>query len=122
MINKSAGTDWIFGSRPWQRMNREGGFIVDATTKKVLDIEGGVSSSNPAYIGNPVILFPKHGGANQKWEVVPSHVNPSHWMKLRNPESGLCLQVSNNGQDLIVTKGGIHILLLFISIYLSSPL
>jgi hypothetical protein len=81
------------------------GFIVDQQTRNVLDIEGGV-----ACIRNPVILFPEHGGANQKLEEVPFHGN---WMKLRNPESGLCLQVSNNGQDLTVNEGGIHILLFF---------
>ena len=63
----------------------------------VLDIAGGAS------IRNPVILYPKHGGAHQKWEVVPT----DDWMKLINPGSGLCLQVSNSGQELTV-EGEIH--------------
>ena len=72
-------------------------FIVDQQTGKVLDIAGGAS------VRNPVILYPKHGGAHQKWGVVPT----DDWMKLRNPGSGLCLQVSKNGQELTV-EGVIH--------------
>ena len=102
MINKSAGYDWKFGSIYWEREN---GFILEpGTNGKVLDIEGGVP-----FIGNPVILYPKHGGANQKWEEVPTSDDLGSWYKLRNPASGLCLQVTNFGQDLVVHEGGIHI-------------
>ena len=94
LINKSVGTDWVFGLNRWLI---EDGFIVDQQTGKVLDIAGGAS------IRNPVILYPKHGGAHQKWGVVPT----DEWMKLINPGSGLCLQVSNSGQELTV-EGGIH--------------
>ena len=93
MVNKSVGINWVFGSKHWLI---EDGFIVDQQTGKVLDIEGG----NPRY---PVIVYPKNGGANQKWEVVPT----DDWMKLRNPKSGLYLQVSKNGQNLTVEEGEI---------------
>ena len=95
MVNKSVGINWVFGSNRWLI---EDGFIVDQQTRKVLDIEGGVASPR-----NPVILYPKHGGANQKWEAVPT----DDWMKLRNPKSGLYLQLSKNGQVLTV-EGKIH--------------
>ena len=94
MVNKSVGINWVFGSKHWLI---EDGFIVDQQTGKVLDIEGGVASPR-----NPVILYPKHGEANQKWEVVPT----DDWMKLRNPKSGLYLQL-DNGQVLTV-EGKIH--------------
>ena len=96
LVNKSVGINWVFGSNRWLI---EDGFIVDQQTGNVLDIEGGVGASP----SNPVILYPKHGQANQKWEVVPT----DDWMKLRNPESGLCLQLSKNGQELTV-EGKIH--------------
>ena len=54
-------------------------------------------------IRNPVLLYSKHGGAHQMFEVAPSG---DDWMKLINPASGLCLQVSKNGQELTV-EGGI---------------
>ena len=73
----------------------------------VLDIAGGAS------IRNPVILYPKHGGAHQKWEVVPT----DDWMKLINPGSGLCLQVSNSGQELTVES--YHLLILFLNNFLN---
>ena len=93
MVNKSVGINWVFGSNHWLI---EDGFIFDQQTGKVLDIEGG----NPRH---PVIVYPKHGGANQKWEVVPT----DDWMKIRNPKSGLYLQLSKNGQVLTV-EGKIH--------------
>ena len=78
----------------------EDGFVIDQQTGNVLDIAGG------CFIRNPVVLYPRHGGAHQKWEVVPT----DDWMKLKNPRSGLCLQVTNDG-DLTVLEGGIHIFL-----------
>jgi hypothetical protein len=42
-------------------------------------------SPNP---GNPVTLYPAHGGTNQQWEVVPVQGN---WFQLRNKASGTCL-------------------------------
>ena len=104
MINKSAGTDWVFGSKFWAIKD---GFVVEHQTGNVLDIEGGSLVRN-----KPVILYPKHGGSNQKWEVVTED-----WMKIRNPESGLCLQVTNFGQDLTVIEGGLHIIMFFFQIY-----
>ena len=95
LVNKSVGINWVFGSKHWLI---EDGFIVDQQTGKVLDIEGEVFSP-----GREVIVYPKHGGANQKWEVVPT----DDWMKLRNPKSGLYLQLTNNGQGLTV-EGKIH--------------
>ena len=99
LINKSAGTDWEFGSN---FLAIEDGFVIDRPTGNVFDIAGG------CFIRNPVILHPRHGGDHQKWEVVPT----DDWMKLRNPASGLCLQVTNDGH-LTVLEGGIHILLGF---------
>ena len=95
MVNKYVDINWVFGSKHWLI---EDGFIVDQQTGKVLDIEGEVFSP-----GREVIVYPKHGGANQKWEVVPT----DDWMKLRNPKSGLYLQLTNNGQGLTV-EGKIH--------------
>lgn len=42
-------------------------------------------SPNP---GNPVTLYPAHGGTNQQWEVLPVQGN---WFQLRNVASGTCL-------------------------------
>ena len=92
MINKSFGTDWVFGSNCWVI---EDGFVVDQQTGNVLDIAGGARKRNP------VILYPKHGGAHQKWEFVPI----DDWMILKNPGSGLCLHVSKNlRQELTVEE------------------
>ncbi|MCF6524574.1 RICIN domain-containing protein [Streptomyces sp. JJ36] len=38
--------------------------------------------------GTKVILHPAHGGANQKWEVVPVQ---GDWFQLKNKASGTCL-------------------------------
>lgn len=38
--------------------------------------------------GNPVTLYPYHGGGNQQWEVVPVQ---GDWFQLRNKASGTCL-------------------------------
>ena len=119
MINKSFGNDWVFGSKFWDRQH---GLIREPGNGKVLDIEGGVAS-----IGSPVILFPKHGGANQKWEEVPIS-DDLPWYKLRNPASGLCLQVTNFGHDLTVGydyhhtvgEGGIYIVLVFFFFHISK--
>ena len=49
----------------------------------VLDMAGG--SANP---GTPVVLYGAHGGANQKWEMIPVQ---GDWFQLRNVASGTCL-------------------------------
>lgn len=49
----------------------------------VVDLDHG----NPAG-GTPVILYRAHGGANQKWEVVPVR---GDWFQLKNKASGTCL-------------------------------
>ena len=49
----------------------------------VLDMAGG--SANP---GTPVVLYNAHGGANQKWEMIPVQ---GDWFQLRNVASGTCL-------------------------------
>lgn len=38
--------------------------------------------------GNPVTLYPYHGGTNQQWEVIPVQ---GDWFQLRNKASGTCL-------------------------------
>lgn len=49
----------------------------------VVDMAGGSSAQ-----GTRVILYPAHGGANQKWEVVPVR---GDWFQLKNTASGTCL-------------------------------
>lgn len=49
----------------------------------VIDLE----ASNPAD-GTRIILYPRHGGANQRWEIVP--VN-GDWSQLRSQATGKCL-------------------------------
>ncbi|MEU4891174.1 RICIN domain-containing protein [Streptomyces sp. NPDC044780] len=58
------------------------------TPSLVLDLQGG--SANP---GTPVILYNAHGGANQRWEMVPVQ---GDWFQLRNVASGTCLANGNH--------------------------
>ena len=41
LVNKSVGTDWIFGSNDWLIAD---GFVFNQQTEKVLDISGGAST------------------------------------------------------------------------------
>ena len=74
LINYEKLHDWKFGSNAW--IIDEDGFIVEENSKKVLDISGGGTNR-----GTDVILYGRHGGENQKWDV-----KDSGWMRLKNHE------------------------------------
>ena len=57
--NQAAGLNWELGKDKWKRENN---YLVHEESGKVLDVEGGSRDS-----GARVILWPKHGGSNQRW-------------------------------------------------------
>jgi len=89
--NAKCGVSWEFGAR---RLIRENHFIVDEETGKVLDIEGGGTTS-----GTKVILWNKHGGANQRWYF--KHIDRHFFIaSQRENKDNLVLDVAG------ATKGG----------------
>ena len=99
--------NWKYGSKIW---SIEDGFIIEKASKQVMEDEGGY-----IYLaGQDVILSDKQSNkSSQKWEEVKLD---GGWMKLKHPEGGLFLHVSEDGEKLTIeedSKGKVHFYLKF---------
>ena len=90
---------WKYGSKIW---SIEDGYIIEKSSKQVMDSEYELD-------GEDVILSDKQANkSSQKWEEVKLD---GGWMKLKHPESGLFLHVSEDGEKLTIeedSKGKVH--------------
>ena len=83
----------------------EDGYIIEKSSKQVMEDEGGLVRLS----GKDVILSDKQANKiSQKWEEVKLDAD---WMKLKHPEGGLFLHVSEDGEKLTIeedSKGKVH--------------
>ena len=90
----------------------EDGYIIEKSSKQVMEDEGGLVRLS----GKDVILSDKQANkSSQKWEEVKLD---GGWMKLKHPEGGLFLHVSEDGEKLTIeedSKGKDHFYLKFLS-------
>ena len=100
LINRVLNESWKFGSKIW---SIEDGYIIEKSSKQVMDSE---------YVwtaGRDLILSDKkENESSQKWEKVKLD---GDWVKLKHPEGGLFLHVSEDGEKLTTeedSKGMLH--------------
>ena len=91
---------WKYGSKSW---SMEDGYIIEKSSKQVMDSKMIYSG------GSDVILSNKEENkSSQKWEKVKMD---GDWVKLKHPEGGLFLHVSEDGEKLTLeedSKGMLH--------------